>query len=172
MRRREHDATRRRRVAAIGIAGMVLASGGTIGGCREEPGDDRPSADAEADAARSRTGLYADAPAYEGPPATFEVEVDGSSTSFAWTVQVPTGGWSLDFDGAVSRPDGSSAAIRVTLVPPPPGTMTTQALETLSGEYRHGAKAFDSAVLLIRRVPPGGVPDDAGWARAASWSAD
>jgi len=107
---------------------------------------------------------------HEGPPFTFEVDVEESATNLAWSVEVPSGGWSLSFDRAQSNRITGAIDVYVTLTAPGPEETVTQALETHEGDYRHGRTAFDRAQLLVRMIERGEDPERVEHRRAATWA--
>ncbi|MHC5114266.1 MAG: hypothetical protein ACYTGP_07550 [Planctomycetota bacterium] len=151
------------KTAMLRLAAVAVLVGSH--GCAREPdaGSTTPAADDPFSFAPS-------APPYEGPPFRFDVTIEGPATQFRWTVSVPTGGWEVKFEGGKTDPRIDHAAVKVLLVRPGPDEMVTQALEDLSGEYRHGKMNAKTAELLVRIAPRGSEPED-DYRVAATWSA-
>ena len=78
----------------------------------------------------------------------------------------------MKFDGSTSNPRTGHATIEVQLTRPSPGQMVTQSLQTLNGDYRHGAVAFTSADLIVKLITRGDPVDATDYARAAVWEAE
>ena len=145
---------------------LVLLPVVVLSGCSAE----KPAAPAADDgpppaAGESGAGTASSSIADKGPPVS-EEPYRGLPTSIAWelrgrtsavvaTVQVRSGGWQVVLDRA--RPQANAVALYVTLSPPPPGAIVTQALETHRVEWTPGADAdVASSAALSLYVREGG----------------
>jgi len=94
------------------------------------------------------------------PACTIEITTAGAKPPhflLGWSVQVPTGGFSLTTDRVelIDTHGKPTARVFVTLEAPGPNEMTTQMIETLTGEHSTGDQSVVAAELHLATIPRG-----------------